>query len=264
MNRITIKNSFYILLLLFGLSQTALSAPVTNGAEAVAAAAQQRTLTQAMLKNYVLSGLGVRSRKADKALSKAMTEFSLQQQQLEQFITDSAVRQQLAVQAQSWQQVQSLYQKKPNKDDLLALYAANEKLLSDGNQLLQLMRDANLSQAAPMLDLNGQQQLLCQRLSALYGMMAWGFENQARPAYEQLFDTFTVNLTQLQGMSDNTPLISHNIKGLYRQIQRVETTASASGEKFIPGLVDRSAVKILQKVDELQAEYLILARTLDG
>lgn len=264
MNRITITNSFYILLLLFGLSQTAVSAPITNGAEAVAAAAQQRTLTQTMLKNYVLSGLGVRSRKADKALSDAIAEFSEHQQQLEQFITDSAVRQQLAVQAQSWQQVQSLYRNKPGKAELLALFSANENLLNDGNKLLLLMRDANLSEVAPMLDLNGQQQLLCQRLSALYGMMAWGFESQARPAYEQLFDTFTGNLIQLQDMAGNTPLISHNIKGLHRQIHRVETTASGSGDKFIPGLVDRSAVKMLQKVNELQAEYLVLARTLDG
>ena len=182
MNRITIKNSFYILLLLFGLSHTALSAPITNGAEAIAAAAQQRTLTQTMLKNYVLSGLGVRSRKADKALAEAITEFNLQQQQLEQFITDSAIRQQLAVQAETWQQVQSLYQKAPNKDDLPALFSATEALLSDGDRMQFLMQQVQLSDAATVIDLSGRLQFMCQRMSALYGMVSWGFEAQGSTA----------------------------------------------------------------------------------
>lgn len=264
MNRITIKNSFALLLLLFGFSQTAWSAPITQGAEAVAAAAEQRTLTQTMLKNYILSGLGVRSRKADRALSDAIAAFDDRQQALQQFIIDNAVRQQLNAQQQVWQQVKQLYQESPSQDNLPALFAANEQLLDEGNKLLSAMRAANLSEVSQMLDLNGQQQMLCQRLSALYAMMAWGFEGQARPAYEQLYDIFTGNLTLLQGISANTPLINHNIKRLYRDILRIESTASASGDNYIPGLVDRSAVKVLEKVNELQAEYLILARTLDG
>ena len=65
-------------------------------------------------------------------------------------------------------------------------------------------------------------------------------------------------------MSINTPATDRTINDLYRRIERAQTTAAGPGDTRIPGLVDRSAVKLLQKVDGLQAEYLVLARTLDS
>ncbi|RRC98805.1 hypothetical protein [Amphritea balenae] len=269
MSKIIIKISLLSLLLItIGgsravMATNAVNDAINSAAEAVYIATEQRSLSQAMLKNYVLSGLGVRSRKADKALIQAMADFNQQQQLLDRFITDTQVRQQLAIMAQRWQQVEVHYKQTPSKQHLLALYAANESLLIQADEVLNAMATANLSRVTPMLNFAGQQALLCHRLSALYGMMAWGFRAEAEPSYKQVYSQFSDTLQALESVGENTPLIGHNLKSLQRQLERTQATATASQDTFLPGLVDRSAVNMLKKVDELQAEYLVLARSLD-
>ena len=263
MSKIKIKVSSIITLAVFSLLlPMKLWAAIETPAEAVHLATEQRSLSQAMLKNYILSGLGVRSRKADRALADAMASFEYQQQQLSQFITDNRVRIELANVDTAWQQVKGYYAQKPSQGKLKSFYGTNEALLNATNKLVQSLHEAGLSRATPMLDLSGELEFLCLRISALYGMMALGLEAEAQSSYSNGFERFSATVYNLQQL-ENTPLIGHNLKQLERQLERTRSTAAASQDTYIPGLIDRSVVKMLKQVDELQAEYLVLARTLD-
>lgn len=265
MSLITIKRQFYVFLLLFlsliGLTQ---AANISTGAEVVNAAAEQRTLTQVMLKNYVLSGLGVRSRKANQALTKAITRFDLHQQQLMSAVTDTQVLQQLQLIQQSWVSLQVEYKQKPDLSRLAELYAMNERILNQGTALLEGMASAKLSKGTVMLELMGQHELLCQRLSALYGMMAWDRRDEIEIAYQETYRALSDNLIKLQSLPLTTTSIKRGLKKTRQQLERVRKTAEASKEAFVPGLIDRSVVRMVEQADQLQAEYLQLASSLDS
>ncbi len=265
MSLITIKTQFLTFLLLslslIGLAQ---AANISTGAEVVNAAAEQRTLTQVMLKNYVLSGLGVRSRKANQALTKAITRFDLQQQQLMSAVTDTQMLQQLQLIQQSWISLQVQYKQKPDLTRLAELYTMNENILNQGTVLLEDMASAKLSKGTDMLELMGQHELLCQRLSALYGMMAWDRRDEIETAYQETYRALSDNLIKLQALPLSTASIKRGLKKTRQQLERLRKTAEASKEAFVPGLIDRSVVRMVEQADQLQAEYLQLASSLDS
>lgn len=239
------------------------AAVIDNAAQAMRLATEQRILTQKLLKNYVLSGLGVRSRKADQAIQDAIGQFEANNTALLSYVTDNATRTQLTQLVQHWQQTRPKYQVKPDKSQLLNLFSLNEQLLQQSEQLVLSLQQSDGSKTGPMLDLAGQQGMLSVRLVALYGMMAWGYEAQAKAGYQAVYTRFSEASEMLRKVPDNTALINHNLKDLQRQLQRIRTTAESSSDTYIPGLIDRSVVKMLKKVSELQDEYQVLARTLD-
>lgn len=260
----TLKKQFFAFLFvsvcLTGLAQ---AANTSTAAEIVNIAAEQRTLTQVMLKNYVLSGLGVRSRKANQALTEAMTEFDLQQRQLMSAVTDNQIIQQLQLMQQSWVSLQVGYKQKPDPSRLTELYTLNENILNQGTVLLAGMATVRLSRGTEMLALIGRHELLCQRLSALYGMMAWGMSDGIESVYQETYQSLNDNLLKLQSLSLNTPSIKKRLKQTLKQLERVRKTADASKSDFVPGLIDRSVVRLVVLADQLQAEYLQLAENLD-
>ncbi len=238
------------------------AANISTAAEVVNTAAEQRTLIQVMLKNYVLSGLGVRSRKADQALTEAIARFDLQQQQLNAAVTDFQVLHQLQLVQQSWALLQGEYKQKPDRARLAELYTLNENTLKQGTLLLEGM--VNLSKGAQMLELMGQHELLCQRLSALYGMMAWGMGAEIEPAYRETYQALDYNLIKLESLPHTTPSISRGLKKARQQLERIRKTADASKDAFVPGLVDRSVVRMVEQANQMQAEYVQLAGSLDS
>ena len=255
---------FAFLLLSLSLIGLAQAASTSTGAGVVNVAAEQRTLTQVMLKNYVLSGLGVRSRKANQALAEAITRFDLQQQQLMPAVTDTQVLQQLQLMQKSWVSLQILYKEKPNLSRLAELYTMNEDILNQSTVLLEKMASVKLSKGVGMLELIGRHELLCQRLSALYGMMAWGMSEEIKAAYQDTYRALSDNLIKLQSLPLNTDSINRGLKKTQQQFERVRKTAEASKEAFVPGLIDRSVVRMVEQADQLQAEYLQLASSLDS
>ncbi|BBB27922.1 conserved hypothetical protein [Amphritea japonica ATCC BAA-1530] len=251
-------------LLLLCVTGPTYAANISTAAEVVNAAVEQRTLIQVMLKNYVLSGLGVRSRKANQALAEAITRFDLQQQQLNAAVTDIQVLHQLKQMEQSWVLLQRQYKQKPDRARLVELYTMNENTLKQGTLLLEGMVVGNLSKGAQMLELMGQHELLCQRLSALYGMMAWGMRAEVEPAYRETYQALGDNLIKLEAIPYTTPSINQGLKKIGQQLERIRKTADASKDAFVPGLVDRSVVRMVEQANQLQAEYLQLAGSLDS
>jgi hypothetical protein len=125
------------------------------------------------------------------------------------------------------------------------------------------LQQSDGSKAGPMLDLAGRQGMLSVRLAALYGMMAWGYEAEAKADYQAVYQGFSDSVDTLQKVPENTALIKYNLKDLQRQLQRIRSTVESSHDTYIPGLIDRSSVKMLKKTGELQDDYAQLARTLD-
>lgn len=251
-----IKASISTLLMTVCLAGLARAAEINTQAEAIAMAAQQRTLTQVMLKSYLFSALGVRARNADEQLTQATQKFSAQQQQLTDFVADGAVQQQLVRLGQSWQSAQKLYQRKADKMHFKELYSGNEILLSQADATLEKVVLAKPDDNARPLSLLGQQELLCQQLVVLYAMTAWGVAAEANTSYDAISGELRSNMAALQELPQNTPQINQQLEQLSYALERTIQVSKARPGAMLPALVDRSVVKVVMQLQQLQADYL--------
>lgn len=253
-----IKASISTLLMTLCLAGLARAADIKTQAEAISIAAQQKTLTQVMMKNYLFSALGVRSRNADEQLAEAAQQFTAQQQQLADFVADEGVQQQLARMNQSWPSVQKQFQKKPAKLRFKELFSGNEALLTEADTMLKKVVQAKPNDSAQPLSLLGQQDLLCQRLAVLYAMTAWGVASEADSSYETIADELHKNMALLQGLPQNTAEINEQLQQLSLALERTLKVSKARPGALLPALVDRSVVKVVMQLEQLQTDYLSL------
>lgn len=254
-----IKASISTLLMTLCLAGLARAADIKTQPEAISVAAQQRTLTQVMMKNYLFSALGVRSRNADEQLAKATQQFTSQQQQLAEFVADEGVQQQLARMSQSWPAVQQQFQRKPDKLRFKELYSDNETLLTEADSTLKKVVQAKPDVRAQPLSLLGQQELLCQRLVVLYAMTAWGVASEADSSYETITSELHENMALLQALPQNTAEINEQLQQLNQALERTLQVSKARPGALLPALVDRSVVKVVMQLEQLQSDYRSLA-----
>lgn len=254
-----IQTAISSLLITFCLTGLGRAADIQSQAGAINIAAEQRTLTQVMLKNYLLSGLGIRARKADQELTDALQQFTAQQQQLVSFITDAEVQQQLALMNENWTSVQKLYRQAPNKQRFKALYFGNEMLLSQGDVMLKKTLQSKADDSAQPLSLLGQQELLCQQLVIIYAMTAWGVGSEANTSYDAISADLLKNMALLQRLPQNTTEINDQLQQLRSSLEQTLEVSKARPGALLPALVDRSVVKVVLQLKQLQSEYLSLA-----
>ncbi len=254
-----IQASLSTLLITLCLTGLARAADIQSQAAAISIAAEQRTLTQVMLKNYLLSGLGIRARKADQELAGALQQFTAQQQQLVGFVTDAQVQQQLALMSESWKTVQQQYRQTPNKQRFKTLYSGNEALLSQGDVMLNKVVQSKADDSAQPLSLLGQQELLCQQLVVIYAMTAWGVASEADLSYDAISADLLKNMALLQALPQNTAEINDQLQRLSNTLEQTLEVSKARPGALLPALVDRSVVKAVLQLQQLRSEYLSLA-----
>ncbi|WP_428034699.1 hypothetical protein [Amphritea sp.] len=253
-----IQAAISTLLISLSLAGVARAADISSQAGVISVTANQRTLTQVMMKNYLLSALGVRARKADEALQQAAQQFTVQQQQLSG-VAAADLQAQVASMSQNWQQVRQQYQRKANKQNFNELYSANNALLRQADLLLDKALQTKADGSAQPLTLVGQQELLCQQLVVIYAMTAWGVASATDLSYDTISADLRTNMAELQGLPQNTAEINAQLQQLSTSLEQALSVAKARPGALLPALVDRSVVKVIMQLEQLQSAYLSLA-----
>lgn len=231
------------------------AAAITSMGEAINQAGRQRMLTQRMLKNYVLVGLNVRGRKSEDQLKAAISLFEEQLQNLEVYITNPQTKALLDDVGRLWTPVKMLYSQTPSAEKALDLRTQNDVLLAACHQVVLALEEQSDTKTGRLVNVAGRQRMLSQRLASTYALMAWGFEANVKPAYEQAYQQFGDALTELSANPTNTPEIIEALKVVRTQFKRFERTANAGNDVYIPGLIERSAEKMLVKMNEITGMY---------
>ena len=229
---------------------------ISNMGDAINQAGRQRMLTQRMLKNYALIGQSIRGRSAQKHLDDAITLFDQQLTNLKRYSNDDNTLELLANVTSQWGPIKIEFQQAPQKEKALALRNKNDALLAATHQVVIALERQSPTKTGQLVNIAGRQRMLSQRMAASYALMAWGFEAEINPIYQQAYDEFNSALGYLSSNPTNSSAISSSLADVRQQFRRFTMTSQAAGEQvYVPGLIDRSAEKILDRMNEVTRLY---------
>ena len=224
--------------------------------DAINQAGSQRMLTQRMLKNYALIGQSIRGRSAQQQLDESIALFDQQLVNLKRYSNDLETLELLANVTEQWAIVKKEFQQIPQKNKVLSLRNKNDALLAAANQVVLSLEHQSQTRTGQLVNVAGRQRMLSQRMAASYALMAWGFEAEIKPIYEQAYQEFDSALDYLSSNPTNSSAISSSLADVRQQFKRFTMTSQAADEHvYVPGLIDRSAEKVLKRMNEVTALY---------
>ena len=241
------------------LSQWAL-ADIGSRAEAVSLAAKERVLTQEMLKQYVLWGLGVRSRTAQKKLDKAMSEFDQSLQELTTYsVIDTEAMDIMEQAAAQWRQLSDIYRLAPSKYNVSELHQGTntlDRLLSRWALVVKPNNTNDLGGQDYVVSMLQQQAYGAQRIAALYNIKAMEVSTFDPVAYSAALEDYAKNTNVMKGLDyieGGKVLVDKSA----REFQRVEIQIDLSNKEgsYTPNLVAKATESIMENMLQLEAMY---------
>ena len=224
--------------------------------DAINQAGSQRMLTQRMLKNYALIGQSIRGRSAQQQLDESIALFEQQLANLKRYSNNLETLELLANATEQWAIVKKEFQQVPQKNKVLSLRNKNDALLAAANQVVLSLERQSQTRTGQLVNVAGRQRMLSQRMAASYALMAWGFEAEIKPIYQQAYQEFDSALDYLSSNPTNSSAISSSLADVQQQFKRFTMTSQAAdAQVYVPGLIDRSAEKILKRMNEVTALY---------
>ena len=242
-------------LLTFGLLQTVAAAEMTLG-EAINKAGRQRMLTQRIVKTYCQMGQDVRYLVAEEQLKGSIALFESQLLELQAFSKDGETQRGLKLVEQLWSPVKAAATGQISRDQAEGLRADAEKLLVAAHQVVLLLEDQSKTPAGRLVNISGRQRMLSQRMSNLYMLMSWGFENtQYQADYNKAVEEFESALKELRSAPSNTPAISRKLTEVSQNWDMFKLSFRLDSKTYVPGLVVRMLDKILVQMNEITGLY---------
>lgn len=257
-NKLNMSSPFLLVILMFTLLipvKSVYAAPIDSLGEAINQAGRQRMLTQRMLKNYALIGLAVRGRKSQDQLDAAINLYDQQLANLKSYSKDETTSQLLVEVDRLWGTVKGYYKEKPQLEKALELRGLNESLLAASHQVVIALEMQSPNKTGKLVNVAGRQRMLTQRMASSYALMAWGFPNELKSTYDTAYQQFSDALDLLMSSNSNSPEINAALKEVESQFKRFSSTSQAGDTVFVPGLIERSAEKMLVKMNEITGMY---------
>ena len=240
----------------FQVVQASTAPEITTIGEAINQAGRQRMLTQRMLKYYALAGQDVRARHSLEALKEAEELYESQIARLKAYVQDDNVQRQLTEAESLWNTVKPTFQAAPNRDQVMTLYTNNEALLAAHQQIVLSLEKLAGSKTSELVNMAGRQRMLSQRIAASYALMSWGFENEMTNNYDKAMSDMDSALSYLSSNPSNSSAVSSYLADARQNYHRLSRSSEAAEKAvYVPGLIDRSAEKILESMNEVTKLY---------
>jgi len=258
-SKLCLLNLFFCAVFIASFEQAA-AREIRTPHEAVYKAINQSMLTQRMLKNYVLIGMGVRARKAQEELSTSINAFDSQIAELLYFARDDLSREHLRNVNKLWKELKPYYLSPPNRSDVQDLRERTEELLRTSDKVVLSFQRQTDFDSAYLAGLSGRQAVLSQRIAALYSLMAWGYEKQYLESYKTSYNQFSDALAFMEASQINTPFINKALYQVKRQFRRFAFSGKRDNGHiaYAPALINHSAEKILERINQVTGLYASL------
>lgn len=255
-SRVTLLATILVTSTFAGYSTNA-SAEISNITQAINDGGRQRMLTQRMLKNYALIGLGIDVEESRAQAEAAAELFEKQLKDLIAYKVNSEVAGLLLDIQDQWPKFRAtVLSDSPSVDNTTDLRKLTDDLLASCHDVVLALEDASGGDTGRLVNISGRQRMLSQRMASLYALLAWGnTSSRNKSDFRQAMNEFKGALGELLDASENTEEITRGLKRVKAQFSIFEYSARIDSGEYIPKLISNASEKILVMMNETTAQY---------
>ncbi|WP_456394078.1 type IV pili methyl-accepting chemotaxis transducer N-terminal domain-containing protein [Nitratifractor sp.] len=231
------------------------SIEIKSLAQAVNEAGRQRMLTQRMLKDYAMIGIGNTFGNPKEDLKKVTEMFEDHLKGLTAFATDPETQKSLEEQRRLWEPIKKMLAEPPTKERAAELQGKLDALLKAANTTTELFAKQTGKKSGEIINISGRQRMLSQRMASLYMLRVWGIDD---PKFKEKMNVamklFDESLKKLIASDLNTPEISKLLNRVKKNFMFFQIM-NRSQSKFIPSLIYEKSNEILKDMNTATGLY---------
>jgi len=247
---------YFKLLLVLSISSTYLiSKDIKNNIEAINIAGKQRMLTQKILKEYAMIGMNNKFGEPILSLKESVNDFDIALKSLSKFNKDKKCKKELSSTKILWLKTKKIVEDKPSLDNATKLQNILDKLLSNSDRITKIFIKNSKSKSVEIINIAGKERMYSQKLASLYMLKVWGIKDkQFDIKMEETIKSFKESLNKLEKYPKNTDAINKLIKSTKKAFLFFDIM-SKSKSKFIPSLIYKKSLEILNNMDTIVSLY---------
>ncbi|WP_292660944.1 type IV pili methyl-accepting chemotaxis transducer N-terminal domain-containing protein [Nitratifractor sp.] len=231
------------------------SIEIKNLAQAVNEAGRQRMLTQRMLKDYAMIGIGNTFGNPKEDLKKVMAMFEDHLKALTAFATDPETKKSLEEQRKLWEPIKKMLSEPPTKERAIELQGKLDALLKAADRTTKLFAKQTGQKSGKIINISGRQRMLSQRMANLYMLKVWGINDpQFKEKMAAAMKLFNDSLNLLIKSDLNTDQINKLLKRVKQNFMFFQVM-NRSQNRFIPSLIYKKSNEILKDMNTVTGLY---------
>ncbi len=249
---------FYFLILFLLSLNTPTWAYNDNYNEAINLAAKQRMLTQRMLKNYILIGIGNRIMMPKNTLIQDISRFDYVLNYLKGLQISPEIQDNLNNLTQQWLPIKnSLLQKNVTLEILSKLYKEMDVLLQSCHQITKLIIKTSGTHISEIINLSGRQRMLSQRMGALYILQISGLEQaEVKLKLKVAMNEFAQALKKLYQSKLNSVEIKKHLNQVTKGFDWFKQVVHSKQTIYLPSVIAKKTDYILYEMDKVTQLYI--------
>jgi len=231
------------------------SIEIKSLAQAVNEAGRQRMLTQRMLKDYAMIGIGNTFGDPKADLQKVVAMFEDHLQGLTAFATDPETKKSLEEQRRLWEPIKKMLEETPTQERAAELQGKLDALLKAADTTTKLFAKQTGKKSGKIINISGRQRMLSQRMANLYMLKVWGMNDpKFKEKMTAAMKLFSDSLDLLMKSDLNTPEINKLLSRVKKNFMFFQIM-NKSQSKFIPSLIYKKSNEILKDMNTVTGLY---------
>ena len=226
-------------------------------ADAMNESGRQRMLTQRMAKSWLMLGMEIDVKEAEKQRDESLARFEKNFLLLQEYAFTSGMEKAVNDVGRVWQQYRMHILSAPSKEKAQVVLAESDRLLKASEVLVQEIQKSTRIHSAEVVNVSGRQRMLSQRIAKLYLAEAWRIDDASQQKkMDKTVNEFETALKFLKASSLNNPSITSQLKKVENQWKFSKTGFQLNQNgQYVPTVISVTTESILKKMDKITGEY---------